>query len=478
VARIPPPWPDRPPNAAERAAYADAEPRPFWLAAAPAAEPQPALVGNVDADLCIVGGGFTGLWTALHAKAGDPGRDVVLLEAETAGFGASGRNGGFAIASLTHGLENGLARFPDEMETLERLSLENYEDMKADLARHGIDCDFEETGDLGVALEPHQEAWLEEGAELLRRFGHDVEVLDADATRAEVASPTYRGALWDRTGAAILDPGKLAAGLLAAALRVGVRVYEHTPATALEDDGATVTVIAPQGRVRARRVLLATSAFPPLLRAIRRYVAPVYDYALMTEPLGPARAAAIGWQRRQGIGDMGNQFHYYRRTVDDRILFGGYDAVYRFGGPVGPRLDDDDPTFARLSQHFFTTFPQLEGLRFSHRWGGAIDTCSRFSVFFGTAHGGRVAYAAGYTGLGVVAARFGARVALDLLDGRATEATRLRYVRRKPVPFPPEPLRSAVIGLTRNRLAAADAAQGRRGLWLRTLDRLGLGFDS
>jgi hypothetical protein len=117
-------------------------------------------------------------------------------------------------------------------------------------------------------------------------------------------------------------------------------------------------------------------------------------------------------------------------------------------------------------------------VRFSHAWGGAIDTCSRFSVFFGTAHDGRVAYALGYTGLGVAATRFGARVGLDLLDGRDTEATRLRYVRRKPVPFPPEPLRSAVIQLTRNRLAAADADAGRRGLWLRTLDRLGLGFDS
>src|SRR5439155_1141525 len=113
-----------------------------------------------------------------------------------------------------------------------------------------------------------------------------------------------------------------------------------------------------------------------------------------------------------------NQFHSYRRTADDRILFGGYDAVYRFGGPVGPEHDTDEATFGRLAQHFFTTFPQLEGLRFTHRWGGAIDTCSRFSVFFGTAHGGRVAYATGYTGLGVVAARFGAQVALDLLDDR------------------------------------------------------------
>src|SRR4051812_16612918 len=359
--RIAPPWPRTPPTPTHRAAYADAEPRPFWMAAARPQDARPALVEPVDADLCIVGAGFTGLWAALHAKADDPRRDVVLLEAETAGFGASARNGGFAIASLTHGLANGLARFADEMEAIERLSLENFAALKADLDAHGIDCDFEEAGDLGVALEPHQVEWLEEEAELLRRYGHDVDVLDAAATRAEVDSPTYLGAIWDRTGAATLDPGKLAAGLRAAAVRAGGRVHEHTRATSLEAGGDPVTIIAPQGRVRARRVLLATSAFPPLLRAIRRYVVPVYDYALMTEPLGPERAAAIGWEHRQGIGDMGNQFHYYRRTADDRILFGGYDAVYRFGGPVGPQLDTDERTFGRLAQHFFTTFPPARG---------------------------------------------------------------------------------------------------------------------
>ena len=472
------PWPVTPPSAADRAAYEDAEPRAFWMAAARPGDAQPPLIGSVEADLCIVGGGFTGLWAALHAKADDPARDVVVLEAETAGFGASGRNGGFAIASLTHGLSNGLARFEDEMPALERLALENFEGMKADLAQHGIDCDFEETGDLAVALEPHEEAWLEEEAELLRRFGHEVDVLDGPATRREVNSPTYRGGLWGRTGSAILDPGKLAAGLRSAALRQGVRIHEHTAAAELDAQASSIVVMTPQGRVRARSVLLATSAFPPLLRSMRRYVVPVYDYALTTEPLTPEQRASIGWEHRQGVGDMGNQFHYYRPTTDGRILFGGYDAIYRFRGPVAPRLDEHDATFGMLSQHFFTTFPQLRGVRFTHRWGGAIDTCSRFSVFFGTAHDGRVAYAVGYTGLGVVATRFGARVALDLLDGRDTEATRLRYVRSKPIPFPPEPLRTAVIQLTRNRLAAADRNAGRRGLWLRTLDRLGLGFDS
>jgi glycine/D-amino acid oxidase-like deaminating enzyme len=471
-------WPD--PTERDRAAFADAEVRPFWLAALPPRDPAPPLSGTVDTDLCIVGGGFTGLWAALHAKADDPAREVVLLEADTIGFGASGRNGGFVMSSLTHGLANGLARFEAEMPVLERLGAENLAGMQADLERHGIDCRLELSGDLVAILEPYQEAWIEEEVEMLRRFGHDVEVLDGPAMRAEVASPTYRAGIWDRTGAGLLDPGRLADGLRAAAQRAGVRTFERTRAEALERRGRDGVVVAAAGggRVRARGALLATSAFPPLLRAIRRYIVPVYDYALVTEPLSAAQRDAIGWRRRQGLSDGANQFHYYRLTPDDRILFGGYDAVYRFRGPVGPVHDDDEHSFARLSAHFFHTFPQLEGLRFAYRWGGAIDTSSRFSVFFGTALGGRVAYAVGYTGLGVGATRFGARVALDLLDGRETEATRLRYVRTRPVPFPPEPLRWAVVQFTRNRLAAADLRDGRRGLWLRTLDRLGLGFDS
>jgi glycine/D-amino acid oxidase-like deaminating enzyme len=472
------PWPDTPPTAAEREAFADAVVRPYWLDALPAREPRPPLTGAAEADLCIVGGGFTGLWTALHAKADDPERKVIVLEAETVGFGASGRNGGFAMGSLTHGIENGLARFADEMPQLARLSSENFSGFVSDLERLGVDCDLELTGDLGVALEPHEVAWLEETAELLGRYGHGHELLDEAEVRAEVASPTYLGGLWEKTDAGLVHPGKLATGLADAALAAGVRVHEHTRAAGIEDDGAGVRVLTDAGHVRAAGVVLATSAYPPLLRAIRHYVVPVYDYALMTEPLSPAQRESIGWRRRQGVGDCANRFHYYRLTQDWRILYGGYEAVYRYGGPVRPDLDDDHETFAMLSQHFFTTFPQLEGVRFTHRWGGAIDTCSRFSVFFGTAHRGRVVYAVGYTGLGVVSTRFGARVALDLLDGRETEATRLRYVRSKPVPFPPEPLRSGIVQFTRNRLAAADRNAGRQGLWLRTLERLGLGFDS
>lgn len=475
---MPSPWPQSPPTAAHRAAYADAERRPFWWDTLPPRDAHAPLSEVVDTDLCIVGGGFTGLWAALYAKRLQPARDVVVLEATRCGTGASGRNGGFLLASLTHGLANGSARFPDEIEQLERLGRRNFDELAADLVRLGIDAEYESTGEISVALEPHELAELEGDAALLRRFGYQADVLDAAQMREQLNSPLFLGGVWVRTASALVNPSKLADGLRTAAIAAGVRVHEYSPARKLRRTPGGVSVGTEGGVVRAARVLLATSAYPPLLPAMRRYVAPVYDYALATEPLDAGRLGSIGWRSRQGVGDMGNQFHYYRLTADNRILWGGYDAVYRYGGPVGPELDDHERTFARLSQHFFTQFPQLEGVHFSHRWGGAIDTCSRFSVFFGTALGGRTAYALGYTGLGVGASRFGAETAIDLLDERATEATALSLVRRRPLPFPPEPLRSGVIQLTRNRLAAADRNEGRRGMWLRALDRVGLGFDS
>jgi glycine/D-amino acid oxidase-like deaminating enzyme len=230
--------------------------------------------------------------------------------------------------------------------------------------------------------------------------------------------------------------------------------------------------------VSAAHVALAAGAFPGLLKRLSLFIVPVYDYVLMSEPLSDAQMAEIGWRNRQGIGDTANQFHYYRLTDDNRILWGGYDAVYYNGGRIKPSQDQRPATFEKLAQHFFDTFPQLEDVRFTHKWGGVIDTCSRFCAFFGTGFGGRLSYAVGYTGLGVGATRFGAEVMLDLLSGEKTELTSLKMVRSTPVPFPPEPLRSGVIQLTRWSIARADAREGRRNLWLRTLDKMGLGFDS
>ncbi|MFG3308786.1 NAD(P)/FAD-dependent oxidoreductase [Streptomyces wuyuanensis] len=457
----------------------DAQPVPFWLEDPGKPAALPALTGDEKTDLLVVGGGYSGLWTALLAKERDPRRDVVLIEGREVGWAASGRNGGFCAASLTHGLANGLARWPDDMARLEKLGARNLDAIEAAVARHGIDCDFERTGEIDVATEPHQLEELREMHEEAGRLGFGgLELMDRDAVRAEVDSPTFLGGLWDREGVAMLNPAKLAWGLKRACLGLGVRIYENTRALDLSPAGAGMAVRTSYGRVFARRVALGTNVFPSLVKRIRPYTVPVYDYALMTEPLSPGQRDAIGWRNRQGLGDSANQFHYFRITADGRILWGGYDAIYPYGGKVTAELDHRPETYLKLAGQFFECFPQLEGLRFTHAWGGAIDTCSRFSAFFGTAHGGKVAYAAGYTGLGVGATRFGADVMLDLLAGERTERTELEMVRKKPLPFPPEPVAWAGIGITKWSLARADARGGRRNLWLRTMDRLGLGFDS
>ncbi|MFF1395963.1 NAD(P)/FAD-dependent oxidoreductase [Streptomyces sp. NPDC058287] len=459
---------------------ADAKPLSYWLDDPGRPEARPALTGDERCDLLVVGGGYSGLWTALLAKERDPGRDVVLLEGQEVGWAASGRNGGFCAASLTHGVANGLARWPGEIAKLEELGNRNLDAIEDAVARHSIDCDFERTGELDVATEPHQVTELQEFHQELTEAGlaGGTELLDADATREQVDSPTFLGALYDRRGVAMLHPAKLAWGLKQACLDLGVRIYEHTPALELSSSGAGTAVRTPYGRVFSQHVALGTNVFPSLVKRVRSYTVPVYDYALMTEPLTDDQLASIGWKNRQGLGDSANQFHYFRLSADNRILWGGYDAIYPYGGRVRAEYDHRPETYAKLAGQFFTCFPQLEGVRFSHAWGGAIDTCSRFSAFFGTAHKGRVAYAAGYTGLGVGATRFGADVMLDLLSGERTERTELEMVRTKPLPFPPEPFAYTGIALTKWSLARADDNGGRRNLWLKAMDKAGLGFDS
>ncbi len=433
----------------------------------------PALSAPAHCDLLVVGGGYTGLWTALHAAERNPGARIVLVEADRIGWAASGRNGGFVDASITHGHENGKSRWPDEIGTLEALGLANLDGMQSDIERLGLDVDWERTGMLSVATEAHQVPWLREAA------GDDQgRFLDADEVRAEVRSPTYLAGLFSARTCALVHPAKLALELARACRQAGVAVHEHTRVDALAGEGGRLLATTPGATITAERVMLATNVFPSLLRRNRLHTVPVYDYVLSTEPLTDDQLARIGWRNRQGVGDSANQFHYYRLSADNRIVWGGYDAVYHYGRRVDPSYEHRPQTYERLAAHFFLTFPALGDVRFSHRWAGAIDTNTRFCAHWGTAHRGRVAYVNGFTGLGVAATRFAADVCLDLLDGRSTERTRLRMVREKPLPFPPEPAAGIGIQATRWSLDRADHNAGRRNVLLRTLDRLGLGFDS
>jgi glycine/D-amino acid oxidase-like deaminating enzyme len=450
---------------------------PFWLDDPNRPVPVPALTEHTTADLTVVGGGFTGLWTALMAKQADPTRDVVLLEAGETGIGASGRNGGFCASSITHSFQNGLNRWPDELRKLIQLGHKNLDEIEAVVKQFNIECDFIRSGEINVANEEYQIEELREEAEHSAQYGEHIQFLNREQIRARVNSPTYLAGIHDPS-VAMLNPAQLAWGLRRACLEVGVRLFEGTQVTALDEKRASVVIKTQYGQVESKKVALATNAFPPLLKRLSFYVVPVYDYVLMTEPLSQSQREAIGWQGREGLSDNGNQFHYYRTTADGRILWGGFDAIYYANNGVGPHLENRPESFARLAGHFFQTFPQLTGLRFTHAWGGAIDTCSRYTAFWGKAMRGKVAYALGYTGLGVGASRFGAQVILDLLDDKKTERTELKMVKSKPFPFPPEPFRSPIVNLTRWSLNRADDNQGKRNLWLKILDALGLGFDS
>ena len=452
-----------------RAALADAAHTPFWLEdpGRPAAEPW--FTGTTETDLLVIGGGYCGLWTALQAKEQNPGRDVVLVEGAEIGWAASGRNGGFVEASLTHGPENGRRNFAADLDVLGSLAASNFRDFHDTLLRHGIDAEYQAGGGLSVATEPHQ-------VEALRRSGGIF--YDRDELTELVRSPLYRAGVFRPDGIALIHPAKLVWGLKAACKKWGVRVYEHTPVTALTEQGTTVRARTDNGIIRARRVALATNGFPSLLKRNRMLTLPVYDYVLMTEPLTGAQLAEIGWHRPFGISDASRQFHYYRKTADNRILWGGYDAVYHRGGAIVPENDHRPETFDRLADHFLRTFPQLGDVRFTHAWGGMIDMSTQLAAFQGVAMGGKVAYSSGFTGLGVAATRFAGTVMLDLLAGRDTPRTRLRMASRRPLPIPPEPIRYPAVQLIRRAIARADRNGGRDGIILKTANRLGFSFDS
>ena len=426
----------------------------------------------------IVGAGYTGLWAARHALADDPGRDVVVLDAGTAAVGASGRNGGFLSASITHGAANGRTHFPDELATLVRLGNENYDALLADLGALGIDAAFEPVGEIDVAVAPWQADELPEYADLLREVGEEVELLDADAVRAQVASPTFLGGVWTRSHVGLVDPARLAWGLLAAVQRAGARVHEHTPVTAVEDDGDTVVLRGPHLHVRARRVLLATNAFPGLVAPIRRAVVPVYDHVLVTEPLSDEQWAAVGWgdgracrtrepvpllpahaRRPDPLGRMGRPLPL-RQPGRPRARAGRAhvaDPGRALPGHLPPaRRHPLHPPLGRADRHDVAVHVHRRHPPRRARWRGRSATPAWAWGRAGSAPGWRS----------------------TCWPAADTERTRLAAVRKPPFPFPPEPLRWAAVQATRRAIARADAHDGRRGPWLRLLDRFGIGFDS
>ena len=401
-----------------------------------------------------------------------------MLEAERVGSGASGRNGGFCAASLTHGLGNGLRHFPDEIDVLEAEGQRNLAELVAFVRDERIDCDLEATGVLDVATEPWQVEDLQAWVELAARHGTELEYLDRDAVQAEVHSPRWLAGV--RAGAdhtVMLDPAKLACGLAAAAERRGATIHEGSAVTALRRRAGGVRVTTAGGAtIDADHVLVATSAYSGWLRRLTPLFVPVYDYVLVTEPLTPAQRASIGWAGREGMSDAGNQFHYFRLTADDRILWGGYDAIYHPGNRVdaGPRRPARRRSRSSARQ-FVETFPQLDGhpvharLGRRHRHDDAVHRHVRRG-----ARRARPLRARLHRASASGSSRWAAGILRDRLLRPDSPLLRLELVRSRPFPIPPEPIRTPAVELMRQVIGRRPRGRAR---FLRAMDALGIGFD-
>ncbi|WP_219995838.1 NAD(P)/FAD-dependent oxidoreductase [Schumannella soli] len=461
-----------PSDAVLDAALADTRLAPLWLDVMPARRPRPELVGDATADLCVVGGGLTGLWTAVLAAQREPGRRILLVEGKRLGWAASGRSGGIVDSRIAGA--HAAQRWPDDAAELQRLGRANLDAMELDVGALRLDVDWHRSGELLVAAEPHQLAQLRGGHRSPDGSLPDTVLLDTEEVRAEIDSPGALGGTWRRRDAATLDPARLVVELARVAQDLGVEIVENSPVRALIDRPDGVDVVTAGGRVRADSVALATSAFPSLLRRTRLLTLPVYEYALATEPLSPRRMKTLGWQQRQALRGLGRRAHWMRRSGDDRVVFGGYFSQYHYGGRLRAAHEDRPDLHRELAAHLLTTFPQLEGVRFSHRWAGAVDRDTRGSGHYGTAREGRIAYAGGFSGTGLGTARFAGEVMLDLMSGQRTERTALGVVREKPAPFPPEPAVFAAMTTAQRALNRADHRGGAHGPLLRALRAVGL----
>jgi len=458
--------------------------RPLWHDPSIMPEKLPGLEGNETCELLIVGGGFTGLWAAMQVKERKPDTDIILIEQTFIGDGASGRNGGFLSSSVAHGETNIDAHFPGEADRLAELGAENMREFLDTLEKYGIDARYERTGETSVALNAEAAVELKEEYEELKAEGRDVVWFDQNTVREQVNSPTFYAGCWNRSGLdGVIDPARLCFGLRDVLLnKLGVRIFEGTRMVDVRPAGKhAMTATCESGVVLAEKVLLATNAFTSSIARIRHSVIPVWDYQIATEPLTDTQLDKINWgkpESRHALGDFKNMFHYFRLTKNNRITWGGGGAVrYYFNRGIDMKLMDAPKRYEQLAIEFFETFPQLEGeVKFTHKWGGIIASTTRFCMVPGSSYGGRLAWSVGYTGLGVGASRFGARIGLELLGYQPSDILKMNFVTKRALPWVPEPLLWPAVRLTQLALIKADKNGGKRGLWLRFLDMLGLGF--
>jgi glycine/D-amino acid oxidase-like deaminating enzyme len=422
----------------------------WWAQLGGLPEPRPPLEGDREADVCIVGAGYTGLWTALELRRADPSLDVVVLEREVAGYGASGRNGGWVLGEVSIGSRMRAAAGNGAVDALDRAAQQTVDEVSDACAREAIACDFVKGGSLTVAQTAPQLARL-------RTAGRG-EMLDAEQAAARVRIGGMRGARFTPHCARV-QPAKLASGLAAAAERRGATIHERTPALALEPHA----VRTPNGTVRARWVIRATEGYTAALPGLKRTLLPMWSSMIVTEPLDAATWEEIGWASRETIDDAAHVYCYLQRTADDRIAIGGRGRPYLFGSATERASGVPDATVRHLRSRLTRLFPSLRDTPVAHAWAGVFGVSRDWAASVHCDRQSGMCWAGGYAGEGVAAANLAARTLRDLVLDHDTELTRLPWVAHRAPDWEPEPLRWLAVQAVYGGLRAADAIEDRTG---------------
>jgi glycine/D-amino acid oxidase-like deaminating enzyme len=446
----------------------------FWLEdTADDMTPRPPLEGPRTTDVAVVGAGFTGLWTARELLRRDPSLDVLVIEARTAGFGASGRNGAWLSPGIAVTNRELVRRSSPAVARATVQAIRDTVRVVADsCAEDGIDAQVRMGGTLRVAIGAQEASMPAATLAAARQLGieDDLEVLDAEQLAERVRIADARGALRDRNGAAV-HPGRLVRGLARTVERLGGSIVEDTRVTDVTPGarggsarGAAGPIVrTDRGDVRARHVVLANEAWLSQLPGHRRRVMPLYSLIILTEPIDDATWRSIGWDGHELLSSHRLTVDYLSRTPDGRILFGGRGAPYHFGSSIEPAHDLHAPTHERLRRHLVEWFPQLEDVRVSHAWGGPLGMPRDWmpNIFFDATTGVGGAY--GYTGQGVAATNLAGRILADLIVTGDTPHRDLPFVGHRSRRWEPEPLRWLATRYLQTALARLDARAERTG---------------
>ena len=424
----------------------------WWRDLGGAPAPRPALASDLDVDVAIVGAGYTGLWTAYYLKTLQPDLRIAVLEQRFAGFGASGRNGGWLTNSVTGGRER-YGRTAGS--ALQRALNESVDEVIAIAGREGIDADIVKGGELEVARTPAQWARLRAAAAAEREWPHtDVEEMDAGAAASRIAIDGVRGAIW-HPHCARVHPAKLVSGLAATVERLGVPIFEDTRVMRIEPGRA----VTERGVVRAQHVIRATEGFTADLHGEHRTWLPMNSSMIVTDPLSASAWEAIGWAGRETLGDFAHVYMYAQRTADDRIAFGGRGVPYRFGSRVDTDGETQPRTIAALAGLLYDFFPAAADAPIAHAWAGVLGVPRDWAATVGLDPATGLGWAGGYVGTGVTATNLAGRTLADLVLGRDTDIVRLPWVGHRAKRWEIEPLRWLAVTAIYSAYRAADRAE-------------------